>query len=84
MSKRIHVVPHESVWATRRERASRAGSTHPTQAEATEAGTQHRTSRARRSRHPPPERSYPGRQLVRQRPLPTERITAPLAIRPEG
>jgi hypothetical protein len=37
MSKRIHVVPHESGWATRREGAARAGSTHHTQAEATEA-----------------------------------------------
>jgi len=36
MSKRIHVAPHESGWATRREGASRVGSTH-TQAEATEA-----------------------------------------------
>jgi hypothetical protein len=33
MSKRIHVVPHDSGWATRREGASRAGSTHHTQAE---------------------------------------------------
>lgn len=37
MSKRIHVVPHESGWAVRREGASRAGSTHDTQARATEA-----------------------------------------------
>ena len=37
MSKRIHVVPHDSGWATRREGASRVGSTHGTQAEATEA-----------------------------------------------
>ena len=37
MSKRIHVVPHSSGWATRREGASRVGSTHATQAEAAEA-----------------------------------------------
>lgn len=37
MSKRIHVVPHESSWATRREGASRVGSTHHTQTAATEA-----------------------------------------------
>jgi hypothetical protein len=37
MSKRIHVVPHQSGWATRREGSSRAGSTHHTQADATEA-----------------------------------------------
>jgi hypothetical protein len=37
MSKRIHVVPHESGWATRREGASRVGSIHPTQTEATGA-----------------------------------------------
>jgi hypothetical protein len=37
MSKRIHVVPHDSGWATRREGASRVGSTHGTQAQATEA-----------------------------------------------
>jgi hypothetical protein len=37
MSKRIHVVPHKSGWATRREGASRVGSTHPTQTGATEA-----------------------------------------------
>lgn len=37
MSKRIHVVPHQSGWATRREGASRVGSTHGTQAEATQA-----------------------------------------------
>ena len=37
MSKRIHVVPHESGWATRREGASRVGSTHQTQTKATEA-----------------------------------------------
>lgn len=37
MSKRIHVVPHDSGWATRREGASRVGSTHSTQAQATEA-----------------------------------------------
>ncbi|MBC7282997.1 DUF2188 domain-containing protein [Hoeflea sp.] len=37
MSKRIHVVPHDSGWATRREGTSRAGSTHETQAQATEA-----------------------------------------------
>jgi hypothetical protein len=38
MSKRIHIVPHDSGWATRREGASRVGSIHTTQAEATEAG----------------------------------------------
>lgn len=37
MSKRIHVVPHGDDWATRSEGASRVGSTHDTQAEATEA-----------------------------------------------
>lgn len=37
MSKRIHVVPHQSGWATRREGASRVGSTHNTQAEAAQA-----------------------------------------------
>ena len=37
MSKRIHVVPRDSGWATRREGASRVGSTHETQAQATEA-----------------------------------------------
>lgn len=37
MSKRIHVVPHGSGWAARREGASRVGSTHSTQTEATEA-----------------------------------------------
>jgi hypothetical protein len=37
MSKRIHVVPHDSGWAARREGASRVGSTHGTQAQATEA-----------------------------------------------
>lgn len=37
MSKRIHVVPHENGWATRREGASRAGSVHDTQAGANEA-----------------------------------------------
>lgn len=37
MSKRIHVVPHEGGWATRREGASRAGSVHDTQSAATEA-----------------------------------------------
>jgi len=31
MSKRIHVVPHASGWATRREGSTRAGSTHTTQ-----------------------------------------------------
>lgn len=34
MSKRIHVVPHDDGWATRREGASHVGSTHDTQAEA--------------------------------------------------
>ncbi len=37
MSKRIHVVPHDGGWATRREGASRVGSTHGTQAEAQSA-----------------------------------------------
>lgn len=37
MSKRIHVVPHGDGWAARREGASRVGSVHDTQAEATEA-----------------------------------------------
>ena len=37
MSKRIHVVPRGSGWVTRREGASRAGSTHDTQSQATEA-----------------------------------------------
>lgn len=37
MSKRIHVVPHGSGWATRREGATRVGSTHSTQADATQA-----------------------------------------------
>lgn len=37
MSKRIHVVPHGSGWAMRREGATRAGSTHNTRADATQA-----------------------------------------------
>lgn len=37
MSKRIHVVSHSAGWATRREGASRVGSTHETQAQAMEA-----------------------------------------------
>ena len=37
MSKRIHVVPYGEGWATRREGASRVGSTHDTQSEATAA-----------------------------------------------
>lgn len=37
MSKRIHVVPHGTGWATRREGATRVGSTHGTQAAATTA-----------------------------------------------
>jgi hypothetical protein len=37
MSKRIHVVPHEDGWATRREGASRVGSVYGAQAEAAEA-----------------------------------------------
>jgi hypothetical protein len=37
MSKRIHVVPHDSGWATRREGASRVGTTHRTQTQATGA-----------------------------------------------
>jgi hypothetical protein len=36
MSKRIHVVPHGSGWATRRESAARVGSIHNTQADATQ------------------------------------------------
>ena len=36
MFKRIHVVPHDSGWATRREGASRLSSTYGTQAEAAE------------------------------------------------
>lgn len=35
--KDIHVVPHESGWATRREGAERVGSTHDTQREAIDA-----------------------------------------------
>lgn len=34
MSKRIHVVPHGSDWAARREGAGRVGSVHSTQAQA--------------------------------------------------
>ncbi len=37
MSKRIHIVAHDAGWATRREGASRVGSIHRTQAEATQA-----------------------------------------------
>lgn len=37
MSKRIHVVPHDEGWATRREGAQRVGSIHSTQADATQA-----------------------------------------------
>lgn len=37
MSKRIHVVPHGLGWATRREGATRVGSTHNTQTDATQA-----------------------------------------------
>lgn len=37
MSKRIHVVPPGSSWATRREGVTRVGSTHSTQADATQA-----------------------------------------------
>jgi hypothetical protein len=37
MSKRIHVVPHGSGWATRSEGASRVGGTFPTQSDAAEA-----------------------------------------------
>lgn len=36
-NKRIHVVPHNGIWATRREGAVRVGSTHSTQSEATDA-----------------------------------------------
>lgn len=35
--KRIHVVPHNGAWATRREGASRVGSTHTTQSGAIDA-----------------------------------------------
>jgi hypothetical protein len=37
MAKRIHVVPHDSGWATRREGAARVGSTHETQTQAAAA-----------------------------------------------
>lgn len=37
MSKRIHVVPHGSGWATRSEGASRVGGTRRTQTEAAAA-----------------------------------------------
>lgn len=37
MSNRIHVVPHDDGWATRREGADRVSRTYGTQAEATEA-----------------------------------------------
>lgn len=37
MSKRIHVVPHGSTWATRTEGASRVGGTHRTQEQASQA-----------------------------------------------
>lgn len=37
MSKRIHVVPHGDGWATRREGASRVGSTHDSQSDAAAA-----------------------------------------------
>lgn len=36
MSKRIHVVPHNQGWATRREGATRVSSVHPTQTAATQ------------------------------------------------
>lgn len=36
-NKRIHVVPHNGEWATRREGADRVGSTHGTQTEAVNA-----------------------------------------------
>lgn len=36
MSKRIHVVPHNEGWATRREGATRVSSVHPTQTAATQ------------------------------------------------
>lgn len=36
MSNRIHVVPHDNGWATRREGASQVDSVHGTQAEANE------------------------------------------------
>jgi hypothetical protein len=39
MAKRtnIHVVPHDTQWATRREGSSRVSSTHPTQSRAEQA-----------------------------------------------
>lgn len=76
MSKRIHVVPHGSGWATRREGAARVGSIHNTQADATQTA-RYRRSRTRRSHHPPSGRSHPGRQFLRQRPLPAEGLTRP-------
>ncbi len=36
MSKRIHVVPHNQGWATRREGATRVSTTHQTQTAAAE------------------------------------------------
>jgi hypothetical protein len=36
MSKRIHVVPHNQGWATRREGATHVSSVHPTQTAATQ------------------------------------------------
>lgn len=36
MSKRIHVVPHNQGWATRREGANRVSSVHATQTAATQ------------------------------------------------
>lgn len=35
--KRIHVVPYNGAWATRREGAGRVGSTHSTQGDAIDA-----------------------------------------------
>jgi hypothetical protein len=46
MSKRIHVVPHNQGWATRREGATRVSSAHPTQT----AATQHARTTAIRER----------------------------------
>ena len=45
--KDIHVVPHQSGWAAKREGASRAGSVHQTQKQAINAAT--RTANRERS-----------------------------------
>lgn len=75
MSKRIHVVPHGPGWAMRREGASPAGSTHHIQAEATDVVRNTALREYGEVVIHRPKLSYPGRQLVRQRPLPAERIT---------